>query len=118
MTPMSTKRGKITIDESRCKGCEYCIIYCPKKCITLSENINVRGVRYAEFTNPDACIACNICARVCPDVCIEVFERKGSPLYQKMEDTIGRLIDSGLERLGLTGQTEKEPQAKPQKKKE
>jgi len=111
------KRGKITIDVKRCKGCEYCIIYCPKKCITLSHDINMLGVRYAEFSNPEACIACNICARVCPEVCIEVYERKGPQLYQKMEDTISRLIDNGIEVLRTASQTEK-GRKKDKKKKE
>jgi len=114
---MSAKRGKITIDVKRCKGCGYCILYCPKKCLSLSDSINVRGVRYAEFTDPDACIACGICARVCPDVCIEVFERKGSPLYQKMEDTIGKLIDSGLGAFRSAGQ-DKTQQSKGKQKEE
>jgi 2-oxoglutarate ferredoxin oxidoreductase subunit delta len=110
---ISSKRGKITIDTKRCKGCEYCIIYCPKKCISLSEEINMRGVRYAVFTKPEACIACNICATVCPDVCIEVHERKGGQLYQKMEDRISRLIDNGLDRF-----RSRPPQSdKPHKKK-
>ncbi|MBU1863569.1 MAG: ferredoxin family protein [Candidatus Omnitrophica bacterium] len=92
-------RGKITIDKDRCKGCEYCIIYCPQKCIALSRDINMRGVQYAVFINPEPCTACTICARICPDICIEVFQRKGGPLYQKMEDTISKIIDSGLDKL-------------------
>lgn len=103
------KRGKITIDVKRCKGCEYCIIYCPKKCISLSPDINMKGVRYAVFTNPDACIACNICAVVCPDVCIHVHERKGGQFYQKMEDTISRLIDNGLDRFRPRAQQSDKP---------
>jgi 2-oxoglutarate ferredoxin oxidoreductase subunit delta len=112
------KRGRITIDASRCKGCEYCIIYCPKKCISLSKSINIRGVRYAEFTQPEKCIACNICARVCPEVCIEVHERKGGQLYQKMEDTISRLIDNGMERWRMRDQTEKDRKKNKPKNKE
>ena len=92
-------RGKIIIEKDKCKGCEYCIIYCPTKCITLSHAINIRGVHYAEFSQPEKCIACGICARVCPDVCIEVIQRKGGPLYQKVEHTISKLIDSGLDKI-------------------
>lgn len=91
--------GKIQINQTRCKGCEYCAIYCPKKCIEMSKDINVRGVPYAVFSKPELCIACCLCARMCPEVCIEVTERRAPQLYQKMEKTISKLIDSGLDKL-------------------
>ncbi len=92
-------RGKIVIDKDRCKGCEYCQMYCPKDCIEMSREINVHGVHFAQCAKPDECIACSMCARMCPDVCIEVYERKGSPLYQRMEDTLSKLFDSGLDKI-------------------
>ncbi len=95
----SEVRGRIVIEKDKCKGCEYCIIYCPKKCIEISRDINIRGVNYAVFSRPEACIACGICARVCPEVCIQVMLKKGGPIYQKVEDTISKLIDSGLDRI-------------------
>ena len=98
--------GNISIKKDQCKGCEYCVIYCPKKCIKMSEKINVRGVHYAEFIPGSECISCRICARVCPDVCIEVFEPTGSPLYRKVERTISQFIDSSINKLRNVG-TEK-----------
>jgi len=92
-------RGKIKINKHKCKGCEYCIMYCPKKCIELSHEINNRGVQYAVFVDPVECIGCGICARVCPDVCIEVDQTKAVPLYLRMESTISKLIDSGLDKI-------------------
>ena len=107
--------GRITIDKDRCKGCEYCVIYCPKECIAMSDKINVRGVHYAQFVKPEECTGCGICARMCPDICIEVFDRKLGPLYLKMEDTISKIIDSGLDKLK---QPYPRDAKKPKKKKE
>ncbi len=90
--------GKITIKKDRCKGCEYCIIYCPKNCIELSDDLNAKGVRYAVYKNDD-CIACGMCARMCPDVCIEVYRKVGGEIYQKVGKTISKIIDSGLDKL-------------------
>jgi len=109
-------RGKITVNKDRCKGCEYCIIYCPRKCIELSHDINIRGVRYAVFVDATECIACGICARVCPDVCIEVYQKMGGQLYQKVEDTISKIIDSGLDKL--RGAQQQARQKKPKEERE
>ena len=101
-------RGKITIDKDTCKGCEYCVLFCPKRCISLSKDLNVRGVHYALFSKPGACNGCAICARVCPDVCIEVTQKIGGPLYHKVETTITRFIDTGLDKLKGVGTEEEE----------
>ena len=111
-------RGKIIIEKDKCKGCEYCIIYCPKKCITLSHAINIRGVHYAEFSRPETCIACGICGRVCPEVCIEVIQRIGGPLYQKVEHTISKLIDSGLDKIKGTEEQKRKRVSKRARRKE
>ena len=112
MTQKKIVKGKITIDKDLCKGCEYCAVSCPKKCIKMSNDINVRGVQYAVFVKPDDCIACGICGRVCPEVCIEVVQRRGGQLYQKMEDTISKIIDTGIDKI-----TSKTPKInKPNKK--
>lgn len=95
-------RGKVIIDKDRCKGCEYCVLACPTKCLEMSEEINVRGVKYAVMARPDDCIACGLCARTCPDVCINVQRRKGGQLYMKVEDTITKIIDTGLEKIRST----------------
>ena len=67
--------GKITIDKDRCKGCEYCIIHCPKDWIELSTELNLKGVNYAKFKESSDCIACLMCAKICPEVCIDVFRK-------------------------------------------
>lgn len=65
---------KVEIKEERCKGCEYCIIVCPKKVLGLAGSINSRGVKSAVVVNPQGCTGCSFCAIMCPDVCIEVWK--------------------------------------------
>lgn len=65
---------KIEINEERCKGCEYCIIVCPKKVLGLNNSINRYGIKPAVVINPDACTGCSFCAIMCPDVCITVWK--------------------------------------------
>jgi len=64
---------KVEIDSERCKGCEYCVIACPKKVLAIGDKLNSHGIRYAVVVKPDACIGCSLCAQICPDVCIEVW---------------------------------------------
>lgn len=34
---------KVTFREDRCKGCGHCIEVCPKKIISFSDKLNVKG---------------------------------------------------------------------------
>ena len=66
--------AKITIEKDKCKGCEFCIIYCKKGAIKLDKKLNKRGVHPAVFIDPDRCTGCVICGLICPECCIEVFK--------------------------------------------
>ena len=64
--------SKITIDIERCKGCELCVVVCPKSCITISKRSNKKGYFPAQADNSD-CTGCAMCAIICPDAAIEVY---------------------------------------------
>lgn len=66
-------KGKVTIDESYCKGCGLCVDVCPKQVLELSKTrLNSKGYRICEPVKPDECIGCINCAIMCPDSAIKV----------------------------------------------
>jgi 2-oxoglutarate ferredoxin oxidoreductase subunit delta len=67
---------EIKIDKERCNGCEFCVLYCPKRAISLSSGFNSKGYHYPEFSDPEACTGCAMCAMVCPEVAIEVYKER------------------------------------------
>ena len=68
------RKGKIKIDENRCKGCTLCIPECKVDEIRMSTKVNKQGYTIAEFKAANKCTACTLCAIVCPEAAIEVFE--------------------------------------------
>jgi 2-oxoglutarate ferredoxin oxidoreductase subunit delta len=65
--------AKIIIDENYCKGCEMCVIFCPKKIMALSkEKLNSKGYHPAELTDESQCTGCRTCAVMCPDIAITI----------------------------------------------
>ncbi len=67
-------KGLITIDRERCKGCSFCIEFCPKKTIVLSDRLNLKGYFTADFQDLGQCTGCATCAVMCPEVAIEVYK--------------------------------------------
>ncbi len=68
------RKGKIVINENRCKGCLICVSQCKMKEIEKSNKVNKFGHIVVEFKNSGKCNACTLCAISCPDAAIEVYE--------------------------------------------
>lgn len=66
-------QGKININEELCKQCGLCIEWCPKKIITTSKELNLKGYFPAALLAKDKCTGCALCAVICPEVAIEVY---------------------------------------------
>jgi Pyruvate/2-oxoacid:ferredoxin oxidoreductase delta subunit len=61
-----SNEARPVIDAEECKGCERCIVACPRKVLRLRKGINRRGVRPAEYVGA-GCNGCGICFYNCPE---------------------------------------------------
>ena len=63
-------RGGVYIDWDRCKGCGFCVEFCPPKVLALSEEFNTHGYHPPRLVNTEACTGCDLCGLYCPDFAI------------------------------------------------
>jgi len=63
-------RGVVYLNANRCKGCGFCIAFCPPKVLALSAEFNSHGYHPPELVKPDGCTGCDLCGLYCPDFAI------------------------------------------------
>jgi 2-oxoglutarate ferredoxin oxidoreductase subunit delta len=63
-------KAEIRIIRDRCKGCAFCIEFCPQKVLVVSEEYNAKGYHPPKVANPEACMDCDMCETICPEFAI------------------------------------------------
>ena len=110
----------ITIDEQRCKGCGYCVEFCPLNCLEISDKASQSGYYQPIVVEAERCNACGVCVKMCPHWAIEVKSHADGknkvigPPRSILEPplascpgcqhpTVGRLAIEALDELGIGG---------------
>jgi 2-oxoglutarate ferredoxin oxidoreductase subunit delta len=62
--------GEVRIIVDRCKGCGFCIEYCPKDVLVLSDEFNRKGYHPPKVVKSGECVNCELCEMICPDFAI------------------------------------------------
>ena len=70
--------GTVHIQEERCKGCAYCVEFCPCGVLELSDRFNLKGYHPPDIVDGEACLACRLCELLCPEFAIAIEEHNGS----------------------------------------
>ncbi len=64
--------GTVSISEVWCKGCGFCVEYCPTNVLEMSSGYNAKGYHPAQVVVADACTDCKFCEVICPEFAIFV----------------------------------------------
>ena len=72
----SKRRFKVEINKKLCKGCYFCVHYCPVGVFAKSEEIGELGYSLAKVEFPEKCTGCRLCLLYCPDLAIAVEQEK------------------------------------------
>jgi 2-oxoglutarate ferredoxin oxidoreductase subunit delta len=65
-------QGIVHVIEERCKGCGFCVEFCPQGRLAMSAEVNSKGYHPPEITGQGGCVNCGLCALLCPDFAIYV----------------------------------------------
>lgn len=119
--------SEVIIDEQRCRGCGYCVQFCPRGCLDIERGkYNQLGYKVPVFANAERCNTCGLCYRVCPHWAINVYlgvkTEREAVTREKVTETpwlassppiancswcqhplVGRIIAEVLDELGING---------------
>lgn len=70
------KRFRVEINPKLCKGCYFCIRYCPSGVFSKSEEIGELGYVAAKVDHPEKCTGCRLCLVYCPDFATSIEEEE------------------------------------------
>ncbi len=68
----SRREGQVFVVRERCKGCSFCVEFCPLDVLELSDGFNRKGYHPPHVApgKAHACVACGFCTLVCPEYAI------------------------------------------------
>jgi 2-oxoglutarate ferredoxin oxidoreductase subunit delta len=71
---IKASRGRVIVIADRCKGCGFCVEYCPRNVLAMSSAFNVRGYHTPVVLNELKCVNCHFCEDLCPEFAIFSLE--------------------------------------------
>ena len=72
-------QGTVRIIKERCKGCQFCVEYCPKDVLVLSDEFNRKCYHFPKAVKHGECVNCKLCEMICPDFAIFSVEIAARP---------------------------------------
>ncbi len=79
-------RGEVFIIAERCKGCAFCVEYCPKDVLVMSDEFNRKGYHPPKVVKHGECVNCSLCEMICPDFAIFSVELNENSLERRSDD--------------------------------
>jgi 2-oxoglutarate ferredoxin oxidoreductase subunit delta len=75
-TSVTVPIGQVFVIFDRCKGCRFCIEFCPEEVLAESDGMNTKGYHYPVVAQgkEEACVNCGFCNLICPEFAIYTEE--------------------------------------------
>jgi 2-oxoglutarate ferredoxin oxidoreductase subunit delta len=69
---------RLEINLERCKGCGYCVEFCPRGTLEISKDLGPKGYSSVTVADQSKCLGCGLCEAICPDFAIHLVAEKAS----------------------------------------
>ena len=69
-------RGELFIKREQCKGCGFCVEFCPTHVLAMDQEINQKGYHTPVIVDLEVCTGCDLCGVFCPDFAIHAVRVK------------------------------------------
>ncbi len=69
---LNPRRYRLHLIKERCKGCRFCIEFCPRQVLEESGELNSKGYRLVRARNEDDCLDCGFCEAICPEFAVSI----------------------------------------------
>ncbi len=69
-------RGVVVVNRDNCKGCAFCVEFCPTEALELEGDYNAKGYHPPYLATPEKCNGCDMCGLYCPDFAIFGYREK------------------------------------------
>lgn len=79
--------GQVYVIPERCKGCDFCMAFCPAQVLAPSTVNNAKGYHYPVVApgKETACIHCKFCDLVCPEMAIYTEDLNAGEMEEDSE---------------------------------
>ena len=71
-TEKAARPVTVLIEKEKCKGCCYCVEFCPRDVLKMSQELNPKGYQVAEVADQSKCLGCGLCEILCPEFAIHL----------------------------------------------
>ena len=63
---------KVHISKERCKGCGYCVEFCPRGVLKMTGELGPKGYETVGIVDEAKCLGCGLCEIICPEFGIHI----------------------------------------------